>query len=201
MTDHNSLHQGFQQGIQQGIKATWQAVLALGVLSVLMGVVIAVWPGPTTLAIAILFGIYLLISGAFQVIAGLIGEAQHRVLSVISGALSIVIGVACFRDDFITSIAILGIWIGVAWIFAGITQIVTAASDRLLPGRVWVVILGIITLIGGVVLVSSPFSVGVLVWVGGIWAVAIGITQIITALQLRSAAKRFGAQQPSQYAG
>ncbi|GAA1096381.1 HdeD family acid-resistance protein [Tsukamurella spumae] len=201
MTDQNPLQTGLQQGIQQGIKATWQTVLALGVLSVLMGIVIAVWPGPTTLAIAILFGIYLLISGAFQVIAGLIGESQHRVLSVISGALSIVIGVACFRDDFITSVAILGIWIGVAWIFAGITQIVTAASDRLLPGRAWVVILGLITLIGGVVLVSSPFSVGVLVWVGGIWAVAIGITQIITALQLRSATKRLGAQQPAQYAG
>lgn len=175
--------------LQQGVKATWQAILAHGVLTVLLGIIMAVWPGPTTLAIGILFGIYLLVSGTFQVIAGLVGDTQHRVLTVISGALSLVLGVACFRDDVFTSVELLGIWIGVSWIFSGVTSITIGFSDKLLPNRTWVVILGILSLIGGAVLIASPFSVTVLILVAGIWAVAIGVVQVISAFQLRSAAK------------
>ena len=101
MTHQNPL----QQGIQQSVKSTWQAILALGVLSIVLGVIIAVWPGPTTLVVGILFGVFLLLTGAFQVIAGLLGETQHRVLTVISGALALVLGVSCFRDDVVNSVA------------------------------------------------------------------------------------------------
>ncbi len=178
--------------IQQGVKATWQAVLAMGFLSVLLGIIIAAWPGPTTLVVGILFGIFLLATGAFQMIAGLLGETQHRALSVISGALAIVLGASAFRDDIVNSVAILGIWIGISWIFSGVTSITIGFSDKLLPNRVWVVILGLLSIAGGAVLVSYPFSVEVLVLVAGIWAIAIGVVQIISALQLRSAAKRVG---------
>lgn len=179
-----------QNPLQQGVEATWQAILALGVLSIALGAVIAVWPGPTTLVVGILFGIFLLLSGAFQVIAGLLGETQHRVLTVISGALAIVLGVSCFRDDVIDSVAILGIWIGISWIFSGVTSITIGFSDALLPNRVWVVLLGVISLVGGAVLIASPFSVSVLVLVSGIWAIAIGVVQVISALRLRSTARR-----------
>ena len=189
-----------QNPIQQGVKATWQAILALGVLTIILGIIIAAWPGPTTLVVGVLFGIFLLVSGAFQVIAGLLGETQHRVLTVISGALSIILGVAAFRDDVINSVAILGIWIGVSWIFSGVSSITIGISDKNLPGRVWVVILGLISLAGGAVLISSPFSVGVLVLVSGIWAIAIGVAQVISAFQLRSAAKHV-EQRVSDLAG
>ncbi|BDH58834.1 HdeD family acid-resistance protein [Tsukamurella sp. PLM1] len=186
--------------LQQGVKATWQAILALGVLSIILGAIIAAWPGPTTLVVGILFGVFLLVSGAFQVIAGILGETQHRVLTVISGALSLVLGVSCFRDDVINSVAILGIWIGISWIFSGVTSITIGISDSAAPNRAWVVILGIISLIGGAVLIASPFSVGVLVLVSGIWAIAIGVAQVLSAFQLRSAAKKID-QRVSDLAG
>lgn len=176
--------------LQQGVKATWQAILAMGVLSIILGIIIAAWPGPTTLVVGILFGIFLLISGAYQVIAGLIGETQHRVLTVISGALALVLGVSAFRDDVVNSVAILGIWIGVSWIFQGVTSITIGISDKQLPNRVWVVLLGLLSLVGGAVLIAYPFSVEVLVLVAGIWAVALGVVQVISAFQLRSTAKK-----------
>ncbi|BDD81388.1 hypothetical protein TPB0596_11510 [Tsukamurella pulmonis] len=176
--------------LQQGVKATWQAILAMGVLSIVLGIIIAAWPGPTTLVVGILFGIFLLISGAYQVIAGLIGETQHRVLTVISGALALILGVSAFRDDVVNSVAILGIWIGVSWIFQGVTSITIGISDKQLPNRVWVVLLGLLSLVGGAVLIAYPFSVEVLVLVAGIWAVALGVVQVISAFQLRSTAKK-----------
>lgn len=180
--------------VQQGVKVTWQTTLASGVLSIIMGIIISVWPGQSTLAFGILFGIYLLVSGLFQVVAGLLGEARHRVLTVISGALSIVLGAFCFRNDLLDSVAILGIWIGISWIFLGITSISAGIADRGAPGRVWIVIMGILTLIAGIVLMVFPFTVTALVLVAGIFAIAIGVVEIIAALQLRSSAKKFAQQ-------
>ncbi|ADG77573.1 Acid-resistance membrane protein OS=Tsukamurella paurometabola (strain ATCC 8368 / DSM / CCUG 35730 / CIP 100753 / JCM 10117 / KCTC 9821 / NBRC 16120 /NCIMB 702349 / NCTC 13040) OX=521096 GN=Tpau_0940 PE=4 SV=1 [Tsukamurella paurometabola] len=177
--------------LQQGIKSTWQTTLFLGIVSIIMGAIIAVWPGPTTLVVGVLFGIFLILTGIFQVIAGLIGEAQHRVLAVISGALSLILGAFCFRDDIYNSIAVLGIWIGISWIFFGITSITIGFANKSLPNRVWVVILGILTAVGGFVLVSYPYEVQILVLISGIWAIAIGIVEVISAFQLRSAANKF----------
>ncbi|WP_019202471.1 HdeD family acid-resistance protein [Tsukamurella sp. 1534] len=200
MTTNNPLQQGIQQGIQDTVKGTWQSLLALGISSILLGVVIAAWPGPSTLAAGILFGIFLIVSGIFQVVAGLIGETDHRVLSVISGALSLVLGAFCFRDDIVNSIAILGIWIGISWIFAGVTSITTGIAGKLLPHRTWLVILGILTLLGGFVLIASPWdSMFILMLVTGIWAIAIGIVEVIAALQVRGKAKQVG-QRVSDFA-
>ncbi|CAM3878365.1 MULTISPECIES: HdeD family acid-resistance protein [Tsukamurella] len=177
--------------LQQGIKSTWQTTLFLGIVSIVMGAIIAAWPGPTTLVVGVLFGVFLILTGIFQVISGLVGESQHRVLAVISGALSLILGVFCFRDDVYNSITVLGIWIGISWIFFGITSITIGFANKSLPNRVWVIILGILTAIGGFVLVSYPYEVQILVLISGIWAIAIGIVEVVAAFQLRSAAGKF----------
>ncbi|GAA0994511.1 HdeD family acid-resistance protein [Nocardiopsis tropica] len=177
--------------LQQGIKSTWQTTLFLGIVSIVMGAIIAAWPGPTTLVVGVLFGVFLILTGIFQVISGLVGESQHRVLAVISGALSLILGVFCFRDNVYNSITVLGIWIGISWIFFGITSITIGFANKSLPNRVWVIILGILTAIGGFVLVSYPYEVQILVLISGIWAIAIGIVEVVAAFQLRSAAGKF----------
>ncbi|MGH1554450.1 HdeD family acid-resistance protein [Streptomyces sp. L7] len=76
-------------------KAAWQVVLLTGVASLVLGVLVLVWPGASLFAAGILFGIYLLISGVFQ----LVSAARHpqwrprcACWRFISGALSIVLG-------------------------------------------------------------------------------------------------------------
>ncbi|WP_425300316.1 ATP-binding cassette domain-containing protein, partial [Nocardia farcinica] len=46
--------------------------------------------------------------------------AGMRVLYFLSGVLSIVIGVFCFRDE-LASILLLGLWIGIGWLVLGET--------------------------------------------------------------------------------
>jgi uncharacterized membrane protein HdeD (DUF308 family) len=173
-------------------RAAWQVVLLTGVASLILGVLVLVWPGASLFAAGILFGVYLLISGSFQLVAafGTHRTTSLRVLAFISGALSILLGLFCFRGPM-QSILLLALWIGIGWLIRGITQTLAAASDPNMPARGWQIFLGIVTFIGGIVLIDSPFeSVAVLTLVGGIWLVAVGVVEIITAVRVRGRAQQ-----------
>ncbi|MEU2507396.1 HdeD family acid-resistance protein [Streptomyces sp. NPDC007863] len=172
--------------------AAWQALLLAGVVALVLGVLVLVWPGASLLAAGVLFGLYLLFSGVMQLIAafGTHATTSLRVLAFISGALSILLGLFCFRGAT-QSILLLALWIGIGWLFRGITQTVAAASDPAMPARGWQVFLGIVSAVAGVVLIVSPLeSVAVLTLLGGIWLIAVGAAEIVTAFQIRSRAKR-----------
>ncbi|MEV6060055.1 HdeD family acid-resistance protein [Nocardia asteroides] len=168
-------------------KKTWQTILVTGLLAVVLGIIVLVWPGPSLLVAGILFGIYMVVSGIFQLVAAFthLPSTSFRVLSFISGLLSLVIGIFCFRDD-LTSILLLALWIGISWLFRGITVLFAAASEPGTPGRGWQIFYGIISAIAGVVLIVWPISsISTLVLVVGIFLIVIGIMEIITAFGVR----------------
>jgi uncharacterized membrane protein HdeD (DUF308 family) len=173
-------------------QAAWQAVLLTGAASLVLGVLVLVWPGASLLAAGVLFGVYLLISGVFQLVAafGTHKTTALRVLAFISGTLSILLGLFCLRGPM-RSILLLALWIGIGWLIRGITQTLAAASDRSMPARGWHITLGVLTFVAGIVLIDSPFeSVTVLTLVGGIWLVVVGAVEIITALNIRTRARQ-----------
>ncbi|MEU3012272.1 HdeD family acid-resistance protein [Nocardia asteroides] len=168
-------------------KKTWQTILVTGLLAVVLGIIVLVWPGPSLLVAGILFGIYMVVSGIFQLVAAFthLPSTSFRVLSFISGLLSLVIGIFCFRDD-LTSILLLALWIGISWLFRGITVLFAAASEPGTPGRGWQIFYGIISAVAGVVLIVWPISsISTLVLVVGIFLIVIGIMEIITAFGVR----------------
>ncbi|WP_306314348.1 HdeD family acid-resistance protein [Streptomyces hydrogenans] len=170
--------------------AAWQALLVAGLVALVLGVLVLVWPGASLLAAGVLFGLYLLFSGVTQLVAafGTHATASLRVPAFISGALSILLGLFCFRGAT-QSILLLALWIGIGWLFRGITQTVAAASDPAMPARGWQVFLGVVSAVAGVVLIVSPLeSVAVLTLFGGIWLIAVGAAEIVTAIQIRSRA-------------
>lgn len=171
--------------------AAWQLGAVAGVAAVVMGVLVLVWPGETLVIVGALFGIYLLISGLFQ-LTGAFGHhvpGHLRALGLLSGALSILLGLICFRGPM-ESLLLLGIWIGFGWLLRGITQIVTALSSDGMPGRGWVVFFGVIGVIAGIVLITSPFtSLATLALLAGIWLIVLGVMEVVHAVQLRVRAK------------
>ncbi|MEU0505600.1 HdeD family acid-resistance protein [Nocardia sp. NPDC004278] len=178
--------------LQSLARSAWQTVLVTGILAVILGVMILVWPDVTLAAAGIIFGIYLVASGFLQLMAafGTFASTGMRVLAFISGVLSIIIGVFCFRDE-LASILLLGLWIGIGWLFRGIAVLVAAISEPAMPGRVWTGIFGVITAIGGVVLIAWPVrSVATLALVAGWWLIILGIAEIITAFGVRRDAKK-----------
>ena len=181
----------FEGPLQQLARSAWQLLLLIGILAVALGVIILAWPGKTLFVAGVLFGIYLVASGIGYVFAsfGTHAGAAMRVLTFITGIVSLVLGFFCFRDKF-EAVTLLAIWIGVSWLFRGMTLLAAALSLDHLPGRGWQVLSGLIIVVGGAVLIVSPLdSIAVLTLVAGCWLIAIGIVDVITALQVRSRAK------------
>ena len=167
----------------------WTTALISGVLAVVLGGCVLVWPAITIVVAAIFFGAYLLISGIWQVVFAfsLHVSAGGRVLLFISGAAALILAVLCFRS-LQNSILLLAIWIGIGFIFRGVATAVSAISDPTLPGRGWAIVIGVISLIAGVVMLGSPFaSLATLALVVGIWLVVLGVFEIASAIGLRKA--------------
>ena len=176
------------------IRNLWKSVLALGVLTLVVGAAVLVWPGPSIVAAGILFVVYLLASGIAQVIGAftVTSSAASRVLLFISGALSIALGVFAFRDfDDGAAVWLLAVWIGVGFMLQGVSATVLAISFKEMPDRGWFIFLGVLTMIAGVVTVAWPISsIVVLSIVAGVWLVVIGTTEIVSALSVRRTTKK-----------
>jgi uncharacterized membrane protein HdeD (DUF308 family) len=167
--------------------------LAAGVLTVLLGAVVLAWPGPTILVAATLFGVYLLVTALVELFVAFTvpWSAATRVMLFISGALSLVLAMLSFRhfgDAY--AVLLLSLWIGIGFIFQGISGVASGISERQMPGRGWDIVLGILTVIAGVVVLVWPFdSIGVLTIVTGIWLVISGVVKVVQSFQIRRDAK------------
>ena len=171
----------------------WKWTLAAGVLTIVLGGIVLAWPGPTLLVASTLFGVYLLLTGFVGLFMAftLPRSAGMRVLLFISGILSVVLAILSFRhfgDAY--AILLLSLWIGIGFIFQGVSAIAAAIGESNLPGRGWSVVLGVISVIAGLVVLVWPFdSIVVLVVVAGVWLVILGVVQIIHSFQIRRDAK------------
>lgn len=169
----------------------WKSRLALGLVALALGVVVLVWPGPSILVAAVLFGLFLVLSGIIELAFALTLDVSvgSRILLLISGALSLILGVLAFRHfGQGYAVLLLAIWISVAFIFQGVTELTLAISHREIPGRGWLVFGGILGMLAGIVVLGWPFSsIVVLALVTGIWLVIIGIARIISAFRTRKA--------------
>lgn len=167
----------------------WKATLASGVLALVLGGLVFWRPVAAIFVTAIFFGAYLLITGISQVALAFSvrNSVAGRVLLFISGAAALALAVLCFLS-IEDSIDLLAIWIGVGFIFRGVATAMSAISDPTMPGRVWEIVVGVISLIAGIVMFTAPLqSLLVLTQVTGIMLVVIGVIEIVTAFGIRKA--------------
>jgi uncharacterized membrane protein HdeD (DUF308 family) len=163
----------------------WKSTMMSGLLAVILGILVLVWPG-----ISILVA-YLLVTGIAQVIFAfsLHISAGGRILLFISGAASLILAILAFRHfGQGYAVFLLAIWIAVGFIFRGVATTASAIDDPLLPGRGWAIFFGIINIIAGIVVLAYPFdSIVTLALVAGIWLIVLGVFEIVSAFGIRKA--------------
>jgi uncharacterized membrane protein HdeD (DUF308 family) len=171
----------------------WKFAMVWGVLTVALGALILAWPGTSILVASTLFGVYLLLSGFAGVAMAftLPESAGMRILLFISGVLSVILALLCFRnfgDPY--PILLLSIWIGASFIVQGVSIVAVAISYKELPARGWYGVLGVLSVIAGVVVFVWPWdSIVVLTLVIGVWLVVMGIIEIVRGFQMRNDSK------------
>jgi uncharacterized membrane protein HdeD (DUF308 family) len=167
----------------------WGWLLFFGILMVAAGVCAVVWPGPTVLVLAILFGIQIIVSGIFSFINAFAADESGgmRVWNVILGLLGIVVGLYAVRHILVSVVA-LALLIGIYWVAYGIVQIYMAIAHRELPHRGWMGFIGALSVIAGIIVIAWPGpSLVTLALVLGIWLIIYGIMEIVLAFRERSA--------------
>ena len=176
------------------IRQLWRSALALGVLTLGLGAVVLIWPGDSIVVASAVFGVYLLVAGIAQAIAAFAVDMSTatRILYFISGALSVVLGYFAFRDfNNGAAVWMMAIWIGVGFIFQGVTATALAIDVPALPARGWYIFVGILTVIAGVVTLVWPISsIAVLAIVAGFFFIDTATTEIVGALSARRTVKK-----------
>jgi uncharacterized membrane protein HdeD (DUF308 family) len=95
------------------------AMLLIGVLGVLAGIVAFFWPGLTALALLMLIAAWAFVMGVFQIIAAvrLRKEIRHEWLLALSGALSVIFGVLMILNPGAGALVLLWVIAGYAIVF------------------------------------------------------------------------------------
>jgi uncharacterized membrane protein HdeD (DUF308 family) len=179
-----------EAGTEAAAVNSWQATVALGVITVTLGLIVTFYPSATVNAISVLFGLLLIASGLFHLIRVFGGDEAHRVWMGISGLLLIVIGVVMLRHLHLT-VALIGLIIGITWIVQGVIALIVSLSGGAREGGGWWIFFGIFSLVGGIVIIAVPTeSVKVLAVLIGIWFIFQGLFEIAGGLRIRQAAHR-----------
>lgn len=167
---------------------SWQATVILGAVTLILGLIVSFNPAGSLTVVAVLLGILMIVSGIFH-LARLFGLGEaHRVWLGISGLLLIVIGVVLIRHLHLTT-ALIGLYVGVTWVVQGITALIAGMADLGGEGRAWWIAFGVVSVIAGIVVTSTPVtSLTVLAVLLGVWFIVIGIFEIIGGIMLRRAA-------------
>ncbi|MFF7244899.1 HdeD family acid-resistance protein [Embleya sp. NPDC008237] len=163
-----------------------RVLLVLALASVVLGAVVLAWPTQTVRVVAVLFGLYLLVSGLMQLAlsAGALFSGGMRAVLIVSGLLSVVLGILCLGGGS-RSVTVLAVLIGIGWLVRGIAELAGAAATGGLPGRGWVVFFGIVDIVAGIVLIAAPVSsTKVLAVLAGIVLVVLGLIGAVVAIGL-----------------
>ena len=104
-----------------------------------LGIVLAVWPDETLVVCAVLIAIQLLISGVFRIVTAIAAsglDTALRVLSGLTGALALIVGLLFLRDPLQT-VLVIGLILGAWWVAVGVIDIIGAMVSPTAGRRGW----------------------------------------------------------------
>jgi uncharacterized membrane protein HdeD (DUF308 family) len=174
----------------------WGWLFLRGLFAVAFGFVAFVYPGPTLVALVLLYGVYAAADGILALIAAFSGSrAGSRGWLIFEGIVSLAAaGFAFFYTGFTTLLLLLLVgWWSIA---RGIAVIVGAIRVRKeIDNEWWLILSGVLSLVFGLFVLFQP-SVGALAvaWTVASYSLAAGILLIGFSFRLRrhQTAARFG---------
>jgi uncharacterized membrane protein HdeD (DUF308 family) len=173
-------------------KMLWWLAAAGAAVSLILGVLLLVWPDETLYVGAVLFGLWLLFHGVIYLINAITAHAAdgtHRALTAVVGVLFVIAGIICLRH-LVLSLVVIATLIGISWLVGGIIGLVEAFMGlRAGPARVVAGALGGLSVLGGLVVLIWPGpTLTALVILTGLWLILLGVLQLFLVLRARPSA-------------
>ena len=170
-----------RQLTQREVSGIRAAFAVSAVVAITVGTMLLVWTEATLTVIAVLFGLYFVISGVVRIVRGVASTgsaAGGRVLNIVLGVIVLILGILAIRNPE-GSLAVLGLLVGIVWIVEGVAALVEYTTDSSRwPG----ILLGVVGVLAGVIVQFAPVqTIGVLVTIGGIMLIVSGLVQLVRA--------------------
>ncbi len=165
----------------------WAGFFVLGILLVVLGFAVMIFPVAGTFAVELLFGLVLLFAGLTQIVLAFRSQGWGGfIITLVIGILYTLVGLLFLFNPFggaITLTLILGAFL----IVDGILRIILAFKLKALSNWVWIFFEGIITaLIGIFILVNWPSdSLWVIGFLFGISILFSGLTSMVISFMLK----------------
>ncbi len=167
----------------QELKKHWGSVLVRGVLAILFGITVLVWPGIGFEFLVLLFGAFCLVDG----LLALFMSFSYRSWSMIlKGLLGVIVGLFFFfytEQAATLFVMIVGLWA----VLSGIFEVFGAFFLRKqVSNEIFMLLIGVISILFGAVIFINPLVSGlVFTVVIGVYAIMIGVFQTALAFRLR----------------
>jgi len=159
--------------------------LFLGVFAIALGGAAFAWPEATLKVVAVLFGLHLVVTGFLRAGLSLFLTSYpvfYRLLSVVFGVLTGLIGILCLRN-LTGSLVLLVVVVALGWLLDGLTQIMLAVGGPEEERGGARIATGLITVLGALaILVWPQISFGVFIFIGATVLVFAGIGAVISAI-------------------
>lgn len=181
--------------MQQMVSNFRTMFLFRGLAAIVFGILTLVWPSISLAVLVLMFGIFAVISGITAIVAAIRSRGEpHWGALLFEGILGVLAGAVALVWPGITALAFL--FLIAAWaIMTGILELTAPLAFPMSFGRGLLSALsGIVSIVFGVLIASRPAS-GLLavVWLIGIYAIIVGIMQVVVYFEARSAAHSLAA--------
>jgi uncharacterized membrane protein HdeD (DUF308 family) len=169
----------------------WRLVALRGVLSIIFGIALLLFPPLVITTMVLFFGAYAFIDGLTAITTAVLHRTQPRWwLLLLEGVIGVVAGVLVFLYPTFAAInaVFFVLYIVAFWsIFTGVTQIVQAIQLRKeIEGEFWLGLSGALSVVFGIFLVIAPGpGVLALITIIAAYAIVFGVMLLFLAFRLR----------------
>ncbi|MFT4213838.1 MAG: DUF308 domain-containing protein [Microbacterium sp.] len=170
---------------QSSINGIRTALGVAGLLTLIAGILILVWPGQTAAVVTGIIAIYIIAAGLVYAALGIFSKTKggwSRLGHIVLGLLFIASGIVAFANLTATKLwlaVVVAIFVGISWIIEGIVSLSTTADGG---SKVWTLVFAVVSIVAGGYLLFSPlWGAVVLWWLLGVMLAAMGLVNIVRA--------------------
>ena len=157
----------------------------LGVVALILGLALLIWPGATLKVAAIALGAYFVVSGVIRIVTAVVElglPGGWRVLDILIGVLLTVGGVIVLKNAALsgaTLAVLITMVVGLGWMMEGVMALVESWR---MSSSGWAVVYALLSIVAGFIVLFSPVSsTAWLILFGGCALIVLGVVAIVRA--------------------
>ena len=171
------------------LRRNWWAIAIRGILALVFGILVFVYPREAVIVLVVLFGAYAAVDGVFAILSAVLAEQAHERWwpFVVEGIVGLAIGALTFFRPGMAAIA-LYVLIALWAIATGAVEIVAAVRVRQsIANEAMLLVGGIASIVFGILMLVFPTGgAHAILWLIGGYAVVFGLLMLAFALRVRS---------------